>query len=175
MIKNVLDSSILISLAKIKYLKIIISIKDIFIIPEEVYKESVIEGEKKYIPDAILIKRFIADNKIEIINVQNKSIRNLALKIKKRNMAKGDEAVLAIALQEKADEILTDDEGLTKIGLYLGFRVSASPDLLLNRFRINIINFQELEINIKKLVLENRLSSPVAEYYIMEAMKNVKN
>ena len=64
--KTIIDTSILISLAKINYLEIILKLKSALLIPHEVYEESVVEGEKKDLPDATLIRRFIADNKIVI-------------------------------------------------------------------------------------------------------------
>lgn len=172
--KTIIDTSILISLAKINYLEIIPKLKSALLIPHEVYEESVVEGEKKDLPDATLIKRFIVDNKIAILKVKSSQVKAISLKIKKV-LPRGDRAVLALALHEKAVEIMTDDEGLNKIALSLRFKVSASPDLLLQAFKKGAVNLQIFEKYIRSLVLENRLGSIVAEFYIMEGKKYVES
>ncbi len=171
---TVIDTSILISLAKINCLEIILNLKSELSIPEEVYGESVFEGEKRDLPDATLIKSFITGNNIRIVKVKSSTIKTLTSKIKKI-LPQGDKAVLSLALQEKTTEIITDDEGLSKIALSLGFRVSASPDLLLQSLKKGFVRFQEFEKHIRNLVLENRLGSVVAELYIVEAKKDVKS
>ncbi len=98
--KTIIDTSILISLAKINYLEIIPKLKNALLIPHEVYEESVVEGERKDLPDAILIKRFLVDNKIATLKVKSSPVKAISLKIKKV-LPKGDRAVLALALQEK--------------------------------------------------------------------------
>ncbi|GFP42805.1 hypothetical protein HKBW3C_01929 [Candidatus Hakubella thermalkaliphila] len=80
-----------------------------------------------------------------------------------------------MALQEKVKEIITDDEGLAKIAMALGFRIKASPDLLLEGLKDKLMSFQDFESFIKWLVVENRLSSIVAELYLMEGKKNAKD
>jgi len=69
---------------------------------------------------------------------------------------------------------MTDDEGLSKIALSLSFKVNASPDLLLQAFKKEDVNLQIFEKYIRSLVLENRLGSIVAEFYIMEGKKYVE-
>ncbi|MCL5986006.1 MAG: hypothetical protein M1371_05490 [Actinobacteria bacterium] len=54
----------------------------------------------------------------------------------------------------------------------LGFSVKASPDLLLEGLKGNFMNFQDFETSVRGLVIENRLRSSVAEFYIMEGKKN---
>lgn len=172
--KIVIDTSTFISLAKINYPQIILNIKGTLLIPHEVYEEAVMEGEKKDIPDATLIKRFVSDNNISIFKAKDTSFKDLFSRLKK-TLPRGDTAVLALAIQEKADTVMIDDEGLTKIALSLGFNVVASPDLMLQSLKEGGIEFKKFEKNIKNLVLENRVSSVVGELYIMEGKKYVKN
>ncbi|MEW6087707.1 MAG: PIN domain-containing protein [bacterium] len=172
--KIVIDTSVLISLAKINYMEIIAKLKSNLILSNEVYEEAVVEGEKKDLPDATLIKKFIKENKIAQVQVKNSSIKGLSLKIEK-NLSKGDASILALALQENAVEILTDDEGLAKLALFLDFKVSASSDLIFQSLSEGIIKYNEFDKHIKNLVLENRLSPVVAEFYIMEGKKYDKN
>ena len=78
---------------------------------------------------------------------------------------------MSAAIKEKANGILTDDDGLGKIALALGFIVKATPDLLIEGLRGNILDFTDFEVFIRGLVIENRLSSVIAELYLMEGKK----
>ena len=170
----VIDTSTLISLVKISYLELIPRLRKTVVIPEEVYEEAVVRGEEKGLADATVIKQFISSSGMKITSVQADFIQELKGKINK-TLTKGDEAVIALAMQEKAKEIISDDEGLGKIAMALGFRISASPDLLLEGLKDKLMSFQDFETFIRGLVVENRLSSIVAELYLMEGKKNVKD
>ena len=77
-------------------------------------------------------------------------------------------------MHEKAYEIITDDVGLAKIAVSLGFKVTASSDLLLEALKNKDIVFDEFENGIRNLVVENRLSSRVAEIYVIEGKSHEK-
>jgi len=77
-------------------------------------------------------------------------------------------------MQEKANEIMADDDGLGKIAMALGFNVKATPDLLMEGLKKNALSLQDFEIFMRGLVIENRLSSAVAELYVLEGRKDVK-
>ena len=77
-------------------------------------------------------------------------------------------------MQEKAKEIVTDDDGLGKLAIALGFDVKATPDLLMEGLKKNRLSIQDFEIFIRGLVIENRLGSAAAELYILEGRKDVK-
>lgn len=172
-IKIIVDTSVLISLAKIDRLEILARLTENLAIPEDVYEEAVVEGEKKDIPDATIIKMFVAGHNIPVAKVQRDFMKMLFSNIKKK-LPKGDSAVLSLAAQESAKEIMTDDEGLGKIALSLGFDVVASPDLMLRALIAGEIKFRDFEKSIRSLVLENRLGSTVAELYIKEGQEYVE-
>lgn len=67
-----------------------------------------------------------------------------------------------------------EDDGPGKIALALGFDVMATPDLLISGFRKNILKRNDFENYMRGLAVENRLSSVVAELYLMEVI-NVKS
>ena len=69
---------------------------------------------------------------------------------------------------------MTGDDGLGKIAMALGFDVKATADLLMERLRKNRLGLEDFEVFIKGLVIANRLSSAVAELYILEGRKGVK-
>ncbi|MBI4596508.1 MAG: hypothetical protein HY730_09075 [Candidatus Tectomicrobia bacterium] len=171
--KSVIDTSALISLARIVYLELIPLLRGDVSISSEVYEEAVIKGEEKGFADATVIKKFLEKYRIQIVRVRNDSLTALRKKLN-RILAKGDEAVLALAMQEKAKEIIADDDGLGKIAMALGFDVKVTPDLLMEGLKENRLSVRDVETFLRGLVVENRLSSAVAELYIMESQRDVK-
>ncbi|MBI5195666.1 MAG: hypothetical protein HZA10_05045 [Nitrospirae bacterium] len=172
--KTVIDTSTLISLAKINFLEILKKLKREILIPETVYGETVLKGEEKSLTDATVIKNFIKDNNIRHIAVKEFSLNLIKERVSK-NLAAGDEAVMAAAVQEKILEIITNDDGLGKIAASLGIKVSASPDLLLEGLRSKIMKFEDYEFFLKNLVVEKRITSAIAEFYSMEGKKYAKS
>jgi len=172
-VKSVIDTSTLISLARIAYLELIPMLRTDVSIPYEIYEETVLEGEKRGFADATVIKTFIETHRMKIAHVEKHSIIALRKKLRKI-LTKGDEAVLSLGLQEKAKEIVTDDDGLGKLAMALGFDVKAAPDLLMEGLEKNRLSVKDFEILVRGLVIENRLSSAAGELYIVEGRKDVK-
>ena len=171
--KSVIDTSTLISLARIAYLEIIPMVRKNVSIPDAIYEESVVKGEEKGFADATVIKKFIEKHRIEIVRVQPHFMTVLRRKLGKI-LSVGDESVLSLAMQQKAEEIVTDDDGLGRLAMVSGLDVTASPDLLWEGLRKNRLSLEAFEIFIRGLVIENRLGSAVAELYILEGRKDAK-
>ena len=165
--KIIVDTSTLISLARIGELHRLVGMRKELVAPEVVNHEAVVEGERRGIADATIIKGYFSNHSIKIEKVDKVSWNNLRRRLNKV-VEEGDHAVLTIGMQEKVYEIITDDEGLAKIAISLGFKVTASSDLLLEALKNKDIGFGEFENGIRNLVVENRLSSRVAEIYIIE-------
>jgi len=170
----VIDTSTLISLAKIHVLDLILKLDLKVIVPSEIYSEAVLRGSEKGYLDADLIKHFINVHSIMVVEVKTSSIA-AARRLTNKALAKGDENVIALAMKEEVKTILTDDDGLGKIAHSLGYSVKASPDLLLDGFRKKALSGAEFESYIRGLVIENRLNSVVAELYMMEGKQYVKD
>ncbi len=77
-------------------------------------------------------------------------------------------------MKEKVNEIMTNDDGLGKLAMVLGFDVKATPDLLMEALKKNRLSIKDFEIFVRGLVIENRLSSAAAELYVLEGRKDVK-
>lgn len=169
--KVVIDTSTLISLARINYLEIFNILRMDIALPYEVYEEAILSGEEKGVADAVVIKQFIEKYKGKIVTVKS-SYRTVLRKKLNKILTKGDEAVLSLAMQEKTRDIVTNDDGLGKIAMALGLSVKATPDLLLKGLKHKKMSGAEFEMFIRGLVVENRLSSVVAELYLMEGKKN---
>lgn len=169
----VIDTSTLISLAKIHVLDLIMKLDLKVIVPSEIYAEAILRGGEKGYLDADLIKNFINLHSIRVVDVKTGLIAAARRMISKA-LAKGDANVIALAMREKVKTILTDDDGLGKIAYSLGYTVKASPDLLLDGLRKKVLSVAEFESYMRGLVIENRLNSVVAELYLMEGEKYVK-
>ena len=172
--KSVIDTSTLISLAKIQCLDLIIKLELNVMVPVEVYEEAVVQGGDKGYLDAALIKNFTDLHSIRPVNAKSSFLTAVRRKTNKA-LAKGDEAVLATALKEKVKTVLTDDDGLGKIAYSWGYVVKASADLLLDGLVKKIIKAKEFESYMRGLVIENRLHAVVAELYFMEGKRYVKD
>jgi predicted nucleic acid-binding protein len=170
---SVIDTSTLISLAKINYLELIPILRTDIALPAEIYEEAVEKGEKKGFADATVIKQFIERHRIKVLSVKARSIVSLRNKMS-RILTEGDEAVLSLALQEKAKEMIANDDGLGRIAMALGLHVKATPDLLLEALRGNVLSLEDFENFVKSLVIQNRLSSAIAELYIVQGRKDVE-
>ena len=171
--ESVIDTSTLISLARINHLELILMLRADVALPEEIYEEAVLKGAEKGFADATVIKKFIERHRIKILSVKTRYITALRKKTN-RILTKGDEAVLSLAQQAGAKEIMADDDGLGKIAMALGFNVKSTPDLLMEGLKKNALSLQDFEIFMRGLVIENRLSSAIAELYILEGRKNVE-
>lgn len=171
---SIIDTSTLISLARIGYLEIIPRLKIDVVLPDDVYEEAVIKGEERGIADATVIKNFITNHKIKVIHTERSQIKVVRQKLKKI-LAKGDESVLSLAIKAKAKEVITNDDGLGKIAMALGFAVNGTPDLLMKGLRERVLDFREFEALVRGLVIENRLSSVIAELYLLEGKKYVED
>lgn len=86
--KAIIDTSTLISLARISYLELVSRLNINIILSRKVYEEAVVEGKAKGLADAIVIQGFIDNYDIKIIEVKDKFIKTLRQKIKKV-LAKG--------------------------------------------------------------------------------------
>jgi predicted nucleic acid-binding protein len=95
--KSIIDTSTLISLARIAYLELIPMLRTDVFIPDEIYEEAVLKGEEKGFADATVIKNFIEKHRIKIVHVKTNSVAALRKKANKI-LTKGDEAALSLGI-----------------------------------------------------------------------------
>ena len=69
--KSVIDTSTLISFARIAYLELIPMLRTDVSIPYKIYEEAVLEGEKRGFADATVIKSFIETYRMKIVQSKN--------------------------------------------------------------------------------------------------------
>ena len=100
------DASTLILLQKISLLDKLVKNFEI-IIPEEVYKETVLNGKEKKISDAYQIENKIKENLIKVKKIKNKDSVNKIMN--EFGTAEGETESIILFLELKADIFATDD------------------------------------------------------------------
>lgn len=106
--KIILDSDGLIKLQKAGLLELLASRCDC-IIPEAVYKESVVEGKKGLYEDAFLIEEIVHE-KIDRIEIDKPTDEMEEIdKDKIRSLGEGEKEVFRLYVQEEADAVVSDD------------------------------------------------------------------
>src|SRR3989338_5355483 len=100
------DSSTLILLQKISLLDKLVRNFE-FIIPEEVYKETVIKGKEKKFSDSYQIENKIKENLIKVKKIRDRGSVNKIMN--EFGTAEGDTEAIALFLEFKADILATDD------------------------------------------------------------------
>ena len=91
---SVADTSTLISLAKIHSLDILKQSGRTVLVPEIVYEEAVIAGERRGHPDALTIKQLFHTGILQPRTVRKRASESLKAKLG-RMLASGDHAVVA--------------------------------------------------------------------------------
>lgn len=142
--------------------------------PRTVYNETIVEGNKKGVIDALKIEKVFSEGKIKLINVEPGQVNKIKQDIGKK-LEYGDYEVLGLAKQENAKEILTDDITMSAIALVMGFQPISSPDILLESLGRKLIDLDDFKASIRLLVIEKRIESSIAEAYILEGEKIVSN
>ena len=150
------DSSSLIIFAKINRLSLIMEVYDKIYITEGIYKEIVEEGLKINAPDAKILKKFIDNEKIIILQL-NQKYNNLSKELRRTyyQIDIGESDVIALALQEKNKTIIMDEAVGRKAARLYNIKPIGSLGILLKSYKKNLINETELRDIIKEMI-ENK-------------------
>jgi len=156
--KIIIDSSTLISLAKIDMVGILEKIEGEVLCPNGVYNECVEEGIAKGKSDAIMIKRLFDKNRINTKEVKQPK--------KFKGVSEIDSRILSLAIQEKPQYLFVNDTKLARKAEFEGFEVRGSPDILLKMQNRKIIKPEEYTRLIRELHKKNRLSTKNMKKYL---------
>lgn len=161
----VIDSSTLISLAKIGGLEVLRLIKGTVITIPEVFQECVEQGIAVGQPDALKIKSVFDQN---IISVE---------KAKKQQVFSGisivDSMVLSLA-KEKRGYLFSDDGKVSGRARAEGIEARNTPDMLCHLMVTRRISLEDYNKFFQKLVEKNRLSKKAMARYSHEGGHNGK-
>ena len=156
--KIVIDSSTLISLAKINMIDILDEVNAEILCPGGVYNECVKEGIAGGHPDAIMIKRLFDRRRINIGEIKQPQ--------EFKGLSGIDSTVLSLAIQENPGYLFVNDTKLARRVEFEGFVVRGSPDLLLRMLHKKIINRKRYVDLIRELHTRNRLSLKNMDKYL---------
>ncbi len=127
--KIVCNAGPLISLGKLGQLNILSQLYNEILIVPEVYSEVVDQGLRLGEPDAYQSKYLVEKSHIKVVGVK-KGIYKI-----KRQIDIGEIATLQLALSEKADIVLIDEELAREEAKELGLKVKGTIGVLLEAFK----------------------------------------
>lgn len=147
------DASTLILLQKVGLLDKLAA-KFNFIIPMEVYNESVVRGKSIKSEDAYSIEGKVNNNLIKIKNIKDKKrVDNV---IEEFGLGKGEAEAVVLFLQEKADILATDDHKAINICKIHKIPFITALTFVLEAHKIKLVNKSEAKSFIKHLGIYGR-------------------
>ena len=149
--KAVIDSSTLISLAKIDALWVFGKMDCEIVCPKEVYEECVIDGSLGGMVDAVVIKRLFDEKTVTAMNISARQTFS--------GLSTVDGLVLSLALQEKAAFVFANDTKLARRAELAGIESRGSPDILLRIRYKGLIEDEKYVSLIMELGAKMRLSA----------------
>ena len=153
---GIIDSSTLISLAKIRKLEILKLLKTKIMTISDVYEECVEKGINLGHHDALEIKRVFDEKTIVIENVEHHE--------KFPGVSEIDSKVLRCA-KEKKDYLFADDVKLGRRAKAENIEVRNTPDILLQLAKTKRLSQKEFRESLQNLVNKKRLSEKSRKLY----------
>ena len=132
----------LMALAKLNRLSLLQKLFQEVLIPQAVYKETVIQGLTQGYPDALTLKLFLAQQGWQAIYVDHNKVNKDLLKAK---LDWGEIESIQLALNVKSAVLLIDDEEARTVARRQGLRTKGTIGILLQTFQKNLIDFEEIE------------------------------
>lgn len=162
----VFDSSTLILLAKIEMVGLFIAdFHDRVIIPEKVEVEVSVKGGE----ETPLISTLIGEGKIEVLKARHREL--VEKLVGDFNIGAGEAEALALALQEGASVIATDDRNTIRACKALSLDFVTAPAFVVRAFEKHLIDMDEAILKIKKLKSIGRYSKAIIEDAIKRISK----
>ena len=158
--KSVVDSSTLISLAKIDLLSILTKLRENLLAPPIVKNETVIRGADYH--GSAGIEGLFKKNVIKIIDVPMELRNNVAVQY---GLKKEDAEVLALAIEEGVTELLVNDVKLSKRAETAGFEIISAFDLLYESLLVGVLDYDRYSSAFDTLVRGGEISSKLALFY----------
>ena len=151
----VIDSSTLVSFAKIQRLGLV-KLLDKIITIQEVYEECVEKGINLGYPDALKIK--------QLFNGKAIVIEDLGVYKKFSGVSEVDSKIISLA-KEKKDYLLVDDVKLGRRAKAENVEVRNTPDILLYLMKTKKIAEKDIRMLLQKMVENKRLSEKTRNSY----------
>ena|SRR3989344_8820990 len=124
------DSSTLILAVRAEFIDVVLKKFSVFI-PEIVFHESVVKGKEIGRWDAFKIEKLVENNLIKVSSPSNGSLQVVSSNF---NLHKGELHALALAIDVKAEFVLTDDLKAMNACKVLGIKFTNAISLLLTMY-----------------------------------------
>lgn len=161
----VMDSMVLIHLAKVSLLEKSCEYFKKVLIPEEVQKE-VLKGKEKGYEDYKLVQELIRSKKLVVEKVKDKRLLHRAYEF---NVKRGEGEALALTWQENADFLATDDDTVRKRAHLLNVRLIGTPAVMLALYRKGYMDRDKLRQSLNELRKIGWFSNSVIDKILLEA------
>ena len=159
------DASTLILLAKIDMLDLFVSdFGGKILIPERVREEVCIPGKE----ETPLIMELIKDGKIKVSAVKNKKLVEKLMD--DFHIDSGESEAIALALQEKASLVATDDRNAIRACKFLKMEFTTAIAILIRACEKKLVDKDEALAKLQKLWSIARYSRPIID----DARKQIK-
>lgn len=172
MVFVVMDSMVLIHLAKISLLAACCEFFGKVMIPQKVFEETITAGKEKAFEDAFLIEKMIKENKIAVKTVKQKE---LLQKANQFNIFGGEAEALALYWQEKADYLASDDDNVRSKKEVLEINLLGAPAILLVLYNKNVVDSAKMLQSIQKLRKIGWFSSSILDKISEGVEKNARS
>jgi predicted nucleic acid-binding protein len=137
----------LIALGKLNRLHLLVDLYEIVHIPRAVYREVVVEGTTRGLPDALPIRLFVEVRSLPILEASQEALLAYSPAIV---LDAGESELLALAREFKDALVLMDDADARVEARRLGLAVKGTLGILVEACRAGILSFPETEV----LILE---------------------
>ena len=150
-LKIVSNASSLIFAAKISFLDHIQNLYGKVIISQSVFNETVEKGMEKKAPNAVLIRKAIAEGWIVVSPLNQKAKGELEVLAVIPDISQGEAEAIALARQEKADWLIIDERAGTVTAKTWGVKTIGLLGIIIEAMRRGLINFDDLKSYYDKL------------------------
>lgn len=133
----------LIALAKLNRLHLLSDLLKAFNVPRSVYREVVVEGLARGLPDAATVRRFLAHHEIPVIGVATPVLEAYKPPVA---LDAGEHELLALARTFPDALVLMDDEVARAEARRLGLEVRGTLGILVEDFRAELLSINEVEL-----------------------------
>ena len=153
------DASPLIYLTRIGRLDVLDQYEEVLVPPEVV--SEIERGLEAGHPEALQVRRLVEMGRI--------AVRKGGRPRSEWNLDRGEAAVLALALRNRVDEVVTDDRAAIGVAKYLGLRPVSVPFLLLRERRARRMSQDAFETSLRRLLTEGYYLTPELHHRLIEA------
>ncbi len=161
----ILDTMVVIHLAKITLLEKSCDHFKPVVIPEAVHDE-LLAGRKKGYEDVNIVEGLLKAEKLSRKRLRDKTLLRRAGEF---NIQRGEAEALAFYWQEEADYLASDDDNLRSKRLLLDIQLIGTPAIILMLYQAKRIDKDKLHDSLRELRKIGWFSSAVIDTILMEA------